>query len=170
MIGAAEHRRLREALAAAHTPRGVYAAIADVCAQRIGYILLTLLIISRDGTWVKRVWSSHPQDYPIGERRHFTANDAAATAFREGKPFLADDHTALRENFPDAYKTIQRLGIDWGANIPVVGLAQPIGKITLSDAHSRWRPDVMDALAELTPYLLMPFIADRAVLEASARR
>jgi hypothetical protein len=167
MIDTADHRRLREALAAARTPREVYEVVDEVCARRIGYTLLTLLIISRDGAWVERVWSSHPQDYPIGERRHFTANDAAAVAFREGEPFLADDHTALRENFPDAYKIIQRLGIDWGANVPVVGLGQPLGKITLSDARARWRPEVMNALAELTPYLLMPFAADRAALEAS---
>jgi hypothetical protein len=164
MIDATDHRELRAALAAAHSSQEVYAAVDAVCARRFQYILLTMIVISHDAATVERVWSSNRVDYLVPERRRFEGTDEASVCFREGRPFLAANRAAMKANFPDSYGTITRLGIDFGANVPVVALGRTLGKITLAGPGARLRATLMDELAELTPYLVMPFLRDADAL------
>lgn len=155
-----DHRELNAALIAARCPRDVYAAVGTVCRQRFGYILLTVLMITPDGRSLQRVWSSREADYPIGTRHDLDPASPASTMLTEGKAFLASDMAALRTSFPKAYATIERLGIGFGANVPIVALGKVLGKITLSDAAGRDTTTLLDDLAAVTPYLVPALLAE----------
>jgi hypothetical protein len=168
MIEDIDHQTMRVALAEATSPQDVYAAAAGVLARHFHFIALTFLVLSNDRAWSNRVWSSNRAEYPSPDRRPFVATDEAAECFRHGKPFLANNHAALRANFPHAYEIIRRLGIDFGANVPVVALGRSLGKVTLSADRASFRPGLMDAVAAVTPYLVLPFARDADALSAAA--
>jgi len=168
MIDESDHQQMGAALAEARSTQDIYAAVGIVLARRFNFIALTFLVLSNDRNGSNRVWSSNTVEYPSPDRRRFTATDEAAECFRHGRPFLANDHAALRANFPHAYEIIQRLGIDFGANVPVVALGRSLGKVTLSGDRASFRPDLMDAIATVTPYLVLPFARDADALSAAA--
>ncbi len=149
-----DHRHLGAALATAACPRDVYVAVGEVCKRRFGYILLTVLMVTPDGQKLERVWSSREADYPIGTRHDLDPASPAAAMLIQGRAFLAGDMAALRTSFPKAYAIIERLGIGFGANVPIVAFGKVLGKITLSDAIERDTTTLLDDLAAVAPYLV----------------
>lgn len=155
-----DHRHLGAAVATATCPRDVYVAVGEVCKRRFGYILLTVLMITPDGEKLERVWSTRESDYPIGTRHDLDPASPASAMLIQGRAFLAGDMVALRTSFPRAAAIIERLGIGFGANVPIIAFGKVLGKITLSDAKERDTTTLLDDLAAVTPYLVPALIEE----------
>ncbi|NTA83766.1 GAF domain-containing protein [Agrobacterium tumefaciens] len=123
----------------------------------VGFILLTLLVV--DGDEVFRVYSSHPESFPLGGRKSMGSTPWGELVIKNKQNFLARDKDRLRWAFYD-HATTEGLGGGSQINIPVVKCDKCIGTINLTDREhvytethvrkaEKYAPRLVEAFAEI---------------------
>ncbi|MFJ5956807.1 GAF domain-containing protein [Paenarthrobacter sp. NPDC092416] len=122
----------------------------DAVQQDPGVILFTVLQWNPDRSSLKRLFTSHPADYPVGAEKTVEISPGwLGTVIKEKKPFLAADLDGLREVFTDS-ELIQKLGCGAVINVPVLDDGgNVVGVLALLDAEGKYTQQSVDTAVEV---------------------
>jgi hypothetical protein len=145
---------LAGALRAPGQPEASLAALERASAATLGHILFTALLRHAATGEVERVWTSHPDAYPVGGRKPKNPTFWTAEVIEGQRPYLGRDHAAIAAAFFD-HALIRSLGCGSVLNVPVVWNRVTLG--TLNLLHREGWYDAADIpLAETLAALAVP--------------
>ncbi|ATE54262.1 MULTISPECIES: GAF domain-containing protein [Actinosynnema] len=130
--------------------------------EEVGVRLFTVLAWIPERKALRRVHSSHPEQYPVGGEK--TVEVAAGWIDRcitNAEPYFGPDKAAVREIFAD-HDLIESLGCGTIVNVPVLDGDRVLGVLNLLDAEGAYTRETVAAAEELAP-LAVPAL--RAALE-----
>lgn len=117
--------------------------------QDPGVILFTALQWNPETSTLRRVFTSHPHEYPVGAEKSVEISAGwLETVIAGKKPFLAADLDGLREVFTDS-ELIQSLGCGAVINIPVLKSGTIVGVLALLDAEGRYTDQSVAAAVDV---------------------
>ena len=107
--------------------------------QDPGVVLFTVLQWIPQRSSLKRLYTSHPTEYPVGGEKTVEISPGwLGTVIEDKKPFLAPDLEALRNVFSDS-GLIQQLGCGAVINVPVLDQQENVvGVLALLDAEGKY--------------------------------
>jgi GAF domain-containing protein len=121
-------------------PNRVFQEVFDALWPNPGVILFTALQWIPETCSLKRVFTSHPESYPLGAEKTVEISAGWLNAvITQKEPFLAADLSSLKEVFTDSY-LIQSLGCGAVINIPVLDREEIVGVLALLDAEGQYTP------------------------------
>ncbi len=117
----------------------------DALQQDPGVVLFTALQWIPQRSSLKRLFTSHPAEYPVGGEKTVEISPGwLGTVIEDKKPFLAADLEALREVFADS-GLIQQLGCGAVINVPVLDPdSNVVGVLALLDAEGKYTQQSVD--------------------------
>ncbi|TDE49764.1 GAF domain-containing protein [Nonomuraea mesophila] len=119
--------------------------------REVGVRLFTVLAWIPGRRTLRRVHSSHPEQYPVGgEKSVEVAQGWLAQCVEGGQPYLGADRAAVREIFAD-HELIESLGCGAVVNVPVTDDGRVIGVLNLLDAEGRYDEASVTAARSLAP-------------------
>jgi nucleoid-associated protein YgaU len=140
------------------------AAAADAARARLGSILVTVTVITPDGTEVARVATTHPEVYPVGGRKRLdpsqTSPQWAELVVAGQQPFVGADRDTVRSFFFD-WETIEALGCGAIVNTPVVHDGVTIGSINFLGPEGSLTADAADIAMQITAQATPAVVAAR---------
>ncbi len=127
-------------------PDVVFQQVFDAMRQDPGVILFTVLQWIPERSSLRRLFTSHPAEYPVGGEKTVEISPGwLGTVIEDKKPFLAADLDALREVFADS-ELIQRLGCGAVINVPVLDDGGNVaGVLALLDAEGSYTQQSVEA-------------------------
>ncbi|MEV0995985.1 GAF domain-containing protein [Nonomuraea sp. NPDC050202] len=107
--------------------------------REVGVRLFTVLAWVPERRALRRVHSSHPEQYPVGgEKTVEVAQDWLATCIEGRQPYFGRDKAAVREIFAD-HELIESLGCGSIINVPVLGDdGEVLGVLNILDAEGTY--------------------------------
>lgn len=117
----------------------IFQQTLDAMQQDPGVVLFTALQWIPQRSSLKRLFTSHPAEYPVGGEKTVEISPGwLGTVIDKKEPFLAPDLTALREVFADS-ELIQQLGCGAVINVPVLDQQHNVvGVLALLDAEGKY--------------------------------
>ncbi|WP_409495329.1 GAF domain-containing protein [Amycolatopsis sp. cmx-11-12] len=125
--------------------------VEDKTRATIGVRLFTVLAWVPERRALRRVHSSHPEEYPVGGEK--TVEVAAGwldQCITGQEPYFGPDSAAVREIFAD-HELIDRLGCGAVINVPVVDGDRTLGVLNILDAEGSYDDDSVTAARSLAP-------------------
>ncbi|SEQ02373.1 GAF domain-containing protein [Arthrobacter sp. OV608] len=124
----------------------VFQQVFDAMREDPGVILFTVLQWIPERSSLRRLFTSHPTEYPVGGEKTVEISPGwLGTVIEDKKPFLAPDLASLREVFADS-ELIQRLGCGAVINVPVLdGGSNVVGVLALLDAEGSYTQQSVEA-------------------------
>jgi hypothetical protein len=156
--------RLARVCASARTPCDVFSAVQEVILENIGYRLLTMLMLSRDGEEVQRLYTTDLANYPVAGRERLGRTPWGQHVLVEQRPFLGADRKAVRWAFPADYDLIVSLGLGATINVPIVALGMTLGSLNILHMEGQYCEADLLATCSLAPYLTVPFLYEAGYL------
>jgi GAF domain-containing protein len=127
----------------------VFQQTFDAMRKDPGVILFTALQWIPERSSLRRLFTSHPADYPVGGEKTVEISPGwLGTVIEDKKPFLAADLDALREVFADS-ELIQRLGCGAVINVPVLDGGNVVGVLAMLDAEGRYTQQSVEAAVDV---------------------
>ena len=125
----------------------VFQGLYEGLGQDPGVVLFTALRWLPNASVLRRVFTSHPLEYPVGAEKSVEISAGwLETVIARQEPFLAADAEALGDVFTDV-ALIQALGCGAVINVPVIYDGQVVGVLALLDAEGRYDARSVDAAA-----------------------
>ena len=117
----------------------------DALKQDPGVVLFTALQWNPQRSSLKRLFTSHPAEYPTGAEKTVEISPGwLGTVIEDKKPFLAPDLVALREVFSDS-ELIRQLGCGAVINVPILEPdGNVVGVLALLDAEGNYTQKSVD--------------------------
>lgn len=125
--------------------------VEDKTRATIGVRLFTVLAWVPERRALRRVYSSHPVEYPVGGEK--TVEVAAGWLERcitGQEPYFGPDRAAVREIFAD-HELIDSLGCGAVINVPVVDDGRTLGVLNLLDAEGNYDDESVATARSLAP-------------------
>ncbi|MCK2220189.1 GAF domain-containing protein [Actinomadura sp. ATCC 31491] len=117
----------------------------------VGVRLFTVLAWVPERRTLRRVHTSHPEQYPVGgEKSVEVAQGWLATCIEGRRPYLGADRAAVREIFAD-HELIESLGCGAVVNVPVLDGDEVVGVLNLLDAEGAYDERSVAAAEALAP-------------------
>jgi GAF domain-containing protein len=115
-----------------------------------GVILFTALQWIPQRSSLRRLFTSHPADYPVGGEKTVEISPGwLGTVIEDKEPFMAADLNALREVFADS-GLIQRLGCGAVINVPVLDDGRNVvGVLAMLDAEGRYTQQSLETAVDV---------------------
>jgi hypothetical protein len=156
---------LAKTCATARVPEDVFIAIQNVVGGRLGFGLLTMLMLSPDGDEVQRIFTTDPINYPLAGRERLGMTLCGEHVLVQQVPFLGEDHTAVQWAFPADFELIGSLGLGATINVPIVALGKTLGSLNILHAEHSYSHDYLAAACTLAPYLILPLLLKSGYLD-----
>jgi hypothetical protein len=121
-----------------------------------GVILFTVSALADDATAMARIYSSHPDVYPVGGRKTLDGQTNPLwyeQVVRGGRPFLGPDLAAVRTFFFDS-GVIESLGCGAIINVPVRHDGETIGSINFLDREGAYDVDSLGPAVRIADEVL----------------
>ena len=119
--------------------------------EEVGVILFTASVIADSGASMARVYTTHPDVYPVGGKKTL-AGDTNRVWLKQvligQQPFLGADKEAVRAFFFDS-ATIESLGCGAIVNVPVVSNGQTIGSMNFLGPEGSYDQKSVDAAVDV---------------------
>ncbi len=129
--------------------------------ESMGVRLFTVLAWIPARSALRRVYSSHPVEYPVGgEKTVEVAKGWLARCIEAKEPYLGPDLAAVREIFAD-HTLIESLGCGAVVNVPVVDGGEVLGVLNILDAEGSYDEDSVAVARALAP-LAVPALREFA--------
>lgn len=160
MIKAEDFAALADVQTGAKNPTDMFRAIEAVIRERIGFGLLTMLMLTEDGDEVQRLYTTDPLAYPVSGRERLGTTDWGQHVLVQQKPYLGRDAAGVKWAFPGDCDLIFSLGLGATMNIPIVFLGKTLGSMNILDREHSYSEQHLDAARMLAPYLVVPFMAN----------
>ncbi|MET3904317.1 GAF domain-containing protein [Paenarthrobacter sp. 4246] len=133
----------------------VFQQTLEALQQEPGVVLFTALQWIPQRSSLKRLYTSHPAEYPVGGEKSVEISPGwLGTVIEDKKPFLAADLTALRGVFTDS-GLIQQLGCGAVINVPVLDQQNNVvGVLALLDAEGKYTQQSVETAVDVINYNL----------------
>jgi GAF domain-containing protein len=122
---------------AAKAPDALFAAIAQVAAQRVGAGLVTAMSHRAAESTVERIYSSNQKAYPVGGRKLKRDTAWSRKVLTEQQVLVSAGDDQVRESFDD-HAIIFGLGLHSCVNVPLMSEGQCIGTLNVLRAQPDW--------------------------------
>lgn len=130
-------RQIAAAQAASDQPHATLAAIDLLGAQLVGHCLFSVNAFRGETMEVERLYSSHPDAYPVGGRKQKRATAWGQHVLIEKRVFIGEGDAAIRERFDD-HALMRELGVHSIVNVPVVWRGACLGVLNFGCPHLRF--------------------------------
>lgn len=139
---------------------GTLHEVEQTVKAEVGFKLFTILAFQDQGRQMERIYSSHPDDYPVGGRKD-VSNDVAADWLQaclvSQQPFFGPTRADVERVFKDA-NLISRLGCGSVINAPVLRAGATVAVLNVLDAEGAYTVQdvqkVLDTARRYTPTIL----------------
>jgi hypothetical protein len=125
----------------------VYASARDT----VGVRLFTASVIADAGTSMARIYTTHPEVYPVGGKKTLAGDTNPVwleQVFKGQQAFLGADTEAVRAFFFDS-ATIESLGCGAIVNVPVVSHGETIGSMNFLAPEGSYDQKSVDAAVKI---------------------
>jgi GAF domain-containing protein len=146
---------------AAKAPDALFAAIAQVAAQRVGAGLVTAMRHKAAESTVERIFSSNPQAYPVGGRKLKRDTAWSRKVLTERQVLVSAGDDQVRESFDD-HAIIFGLGLHSCVNVPLMSEGACIGTLNVLRAQPDWGDNEITLVRALGLAALAAVLALRA--------
>jgi hypothetical protein len=151
--------QLKAALNSSAGAEETFCVLAELFNQQVGARLISFSLLQYgDDIMARRVWTSHPNEYPVNGLKVMPGSEWTDHVIRDGKVFICRDQADVKRVLPD-FKTIFDLGCGSVLNLPVILNGSVIGTVNLLN-EANWfnaervaRAEVLLVLAYI-PFLL----------------
>ncbi|CAN7239095.1 GAF domain-containing protein [Arthrobacter sp. LjRoot78] len=128
----------------------VFQKTLDAMREDPGVILFTALQWIPERSSLRRLFTSHPADYPAGGEKTVEISPGwLGTVIENKQPFLAGHLDALREVFADS-ELIEQLGCGAVINVPVLdGGSNVVGVLAMLDAEGTYTQHSVEAAVDV---------------------
>lgn len=130
------------------TPDDTYAALHRAADAACGARLFTVTVLDRAAGLARRVYSSHPADYPVTGTKPMGSNDWTVLVLDRGETFVANRTEEFSIYFSD-HALINALGCEAAVNIPVARDGLVVGTVNILDRAGHFTPERVARLEEL---------------------
>jgi len=113
--------------------------------EEVGVILFTASVIADSGASMARVYTTHPDVYPVGGKKTL-AGDTNRVWLKQ--VLIGADKEAVRAFFFDS-ATIESLGCGAIVNVPVVSNGQTIGSMNFLGPEGSYDQESVDAAVDV---------------------
>lgn len=148
-------------------PAATFAALHRAADAACGARLFTVTVLDRAAGLARRVYTSHPVDYPASGTKPMRHDGWTDIVLGEGRSFVANTTPEFAVYFSD-HALINALGCHSALNMPVSDGAQIVGTVNVLDAEGHFTPDrvaILEALvADHRPALLKAMATARAAM------
>jgi len=144
----AAFRIFEEKLARYTDPASTGAALHDLARSIIPAHLFTLTAINMAAMQVRRVYSSHPDVYPLLGTKPIVIDDWFQAMQTERRITAINTAADMEGQFPDL-TLIRSLGCDSSLSIPIMAGNELLGTINALDAEGSYPQAAMDRAADL---------------------
>lgn len=125
--------------------------LEDQVRAAIGVRLFTVLAWVPQRRAMRRVYSSHPEQYPVGGEKSVEISSGwLERCVVKQEPYLGPDRAAVREVFAD-HELIDSLGCGAVINVPVVDEGETLGALNILDSEGRYDEASVAAAVKLAP-------------------
>jgi GAF domain-containing protein len=134
-----------------YTQFETYDEVLSAARTAPGVLLFTVSAIADQGTSMARVFTTHPDVYPVGGKKMFASDTNPVwleQVIRGHKPFFGPDTAAVRSFFFD-HETIESLGCGAIINVPVVRDGETVGSMNFLDAERRYSQESVEAAQQV---------------------
>ncbi|MCW2132356.1 GAF domain-containing protein [Arthrobacter sp. VKM Ac-2550] len=122
------------------TPFNTFDDIYQAARSEVGVRLFTVSAIADNGTAMARVYTTHPDVYPVGGKKTFSEDTDPQWlqhVIEDQQPFMGKDKEAVRAFFFD-YETIESLGCGAIINVPVISDGKTVGSMNFLDTEGSY--------------------------------
>lgn len=144
----APFRAFEERLARFTDPAETGRALHDLAAMIIPARLFTLTAINMAAMQVRRVYSSHPDVYPLLGTKPIVLDDWFRSMQTERRITAINTAADMEGQFPDL-TLIRSLGCNSSLSIPIMAGSDLLGTINALDAEGSYPDDAIDRAADL---------------------
>lgn len=144
----APFRAFEESLARYTDPAETGRALHDLAATLIPARLFTLTAINMAAMQVRRVYSSHPDAYPLLGTKPIVMDDWFRAMQTERRITAINTAAGMEGEFPDL-TLIRALGCNSSLSIPIMAGNDLLGTINALDAEGSYPPEAIDRAANL---------------------
>jgi hypothetical protein len=144
----AAFRAFEEQLARYADPAETGRALHDLAAAIIPARLFTLTAINMAAMQVRRVYSSHPQAYPLLGTKPIVMDDWFRAMQTERRITAINTAAGMEGEFPDL-ALIRSLGCNASLSIPIMAGNDLLGTINALDAEGSYPPETIARAADL---------------------
>jgi hypothetical protein len=119
--------------------------------EAVGVTLFTASVIADNGTSMARVYTTHPDVYPVGGKKTLAGDTNRVwleQVLNGQQPFLGADKEAVRAFFFDS-ATIESLGCGAIVNVPVVSNGRTIGSMNFLAPEDSYDQSSVDAAVDV---------------------
>jgi len=148
------------ALAAPDQPGAALEALQTIFRREVGAKLFTVMTFNAQTGLSRRVYSSHPEEYPVSGFKPLPLGQWSRTVIDDRKMFVANSIDAIAEVFPD-HELIRSLGCGAVVNLPVVFANSVIGAVNILDVAGFYTPARLAKIDRLSPFATMALMAAR---------
>ena len=141
-------RAFEEQLARFTDPAQVGAALHDYAATLIPAHLFTLTAIDMAAMKVRRLYSSHPEAYPLLGTKPIVLDDWFRAMHTERRISAINTAAGMEGEFPDL-SLIRSLGCNASLSIPIMAGNDLLGTINALDAEGSYGPEAVERAADL---------------------
>lgn len=161
MKNTAAFNAFADALATYKTERDVGLALHNLAIATVGVKLFTMTADNPKGGYVRRVYSSDEQAYPVLGTKPITFDDTYRKMTEERFVYVANSIEAMKADFPDL-DLIVSLGCGSAINMPIVAGGEMLGSVNLLDAEGAYPAERV----ELAKMLVAPAAACFLILRS----
>jgi len=126
--------QLQRSVAALERSREVqplFAEVAQAYQSEVGFRLFTVTAINQSlPKPVRRLWSSHPELYPIGGDKELASDDWTDKVMGSHQLMICNTAIDIAATYPD-HEVIDRLGCASGMNLPIVLAGEVLGTLNI---------------------------------------
>jgi hypothetical protein len=126
------------------TFRALHSRVAAVAGAR----LFTVTRIDRPAGLARRIFTSHPADYPASGTKPIRPDGWTAQVIDGQSSFVANSTAEFAVYFPD-HALINQLGCQSALNVPVVEAGQTIATVNILDDAGRFTPETVDRVERI---------------------
>ena len=105
----------------------------------VGAKLFTVMTVDWDNERAGRIFTSHPEAYPVSGSKPIHRDAWFDVVHKERKPFVANTIADIAKVFPD-HETIWGLGCGSVVNLPIEIAGAMVGTVNLLDAEQFLHP------------------------------
>lgn len=114
-------------------------ALGHLAERVTGARLVTLMTADPVTGEAERIWTNHPDAYPVSGRKPFQPNRWTATVLDRHETFVANDFEGIKEVFGD-HDLIRSLGCESVMNLPAIAGGRVLGTVNCLDAAGHFTP------------------------------
>jgi hypothetical protein len=136
------------AIATMKTGDAAWEALRVLSQALVGGKLFTVMTVDWENERAGRVFTSHPEEYPVSGTKPIHYDSWFDVVHRERKPFVANTIADIAKVFSD-HELIWSLGCGSVVNLPIEIAGAMVGTVNLLDAEHFYTPDRVAMTAHL---------------------